>query len=600
MLEISKVRWKNFLSYGDYETVLDLQGTGSCLITGEIDESVSAGDAKKSNGSGKSSIPNAILWGLFGRTMHSPSAGDSIINHFTKKTCEVIIDFKNGDQIIRRRKSGGTSELIFIRDGDESKMAADTVSTTKEMQSKLNRVFQLDYEIFCGSVFFNQYGKPWMEMGEASRRKALEKILRVDRFTFYSKVAKAKSDSAQLMFSNNNQKISDNGTIRERIIRDIVIYEDESSTFEEKRSAKIKEIDDMVIKIQDKIDSIILPNIDKLTEKWKVIEKIKSEIDALKAVDMTLYKELVVLDTRLNIINRKKDEIVATQGKKCATCLQDIPSSLIKSNLGKVEMEISTINSEIVVVAGNKTNNLTSITKYETLLRTRIPNLTIIEAKNMSVTVLNFKSEISRLQKMKNDVLTDSDPNRKFLDKLKADLKDAEEILLELNSKSEEFLLLDKHYNYIYKSYNDRNKVKSFMCEEHLPYINSRLEHYLGLLGLDIKLKIESDLKISTNMWGYDYQSGGERKRTDLAFMLSCNDFYEVMYGRQCNLMVLDEVDGRMDEDGIEGLINIIRNDLLARVDNVLVISHRNQMFDAFDREIKVKRINRLSMLIGN
>ena len=82
--------------------------------------------------------------------------------------------------------------------------------------------------------------------------------------------------------------------------------------------------------------------------------------------------------------------------------------------------------------------------------------------------------------------------------------------------------------------------------------------------------------------------------------MLSCNDFYEVMYGRQCNLMVLDEVDGRMDEDGIEGLINIIRNDLLARVDNVLVISHRNQMFDAFDREIKVKRVNRLSMLIGN
>ena len=600
MLEISKVRWKNFLSYGDYETILDLQGTGSCLITGEIDESMSAGDAKKSNGSGKSSIPNAILWGLFGRTMHPPSAGDSIINHFTKKTCEVTIDFKNGDQIIRRRKPGGASELIFIRDGDESKMAADTVSTTKEMQSKLNRVFQLDYEIFCGSVFFNQYGRPWMEMSEASRRKALEKILRVDRFTFYSKVAKAKSDSAQLMYSNNNQKIIDNGATSDRIKRDIEIYEDESSTFEEKRLAKIKEIDDMVLKIQEKIDSISLPDIDKLTEKWKVIEKIKSEIDALKSVDMTLYKELVVLDTRQNIINRKKVEIVTTQGKKCVTCLQEIPSSLIKSNLGKVELEISTICSEIDAVTSKKTANLASITKYETLLRTRIPNLTIIEAKNMSVTVLNHKSEISRLQKMRDDVAVDSDPNRKFLDKLNVDLNDAEAKLLELNGKSEEFLLLDKHYSYIYKSYNDRNKVKSFMCEEHLPYINARLEHYLGLLGLDIKLKIESDLKISTNMWGYDYQSGGERKRTDLAFMLSCNDFYEVMYGRQCNLMVLDEVDGRMDEDGIEGLINIIRNDLLARVDNVLVISHRNQMFDAFDREIKVKRVNRLSILIGN
>jgi DNA repair exonuclease SbcCD ATPase subunit len=101
-------------------------------------------------------------------------------------------------------------------------------------------------------------------------------------------------------------------------------------------------------------------------------------------------------------------------------------------------------------------------------------------------------------------------------------------------------------------------------------------------------------------MWGYEYQSGGERKRTDLAFMLASYDFYEVMYGRQCNLMVLDEVDGRMDEDGIEGLISIIRNDLSSRIDNILIISHRNQMFDVFDRELKVKRINRFSILSGN
>ena len=138
------------------------------------------------------------------------------------------------------------------------------------------------------------------------------------------------------------------------------------------------------------------------------------------------------------------------------------------------------------------------------------------------------------------------------------------------------------------------------MCEEHLPYINSRLEHYLSILGLDIKIKIENDLRITSNMWGYEYQSGGERKRTDLAFMLASYDFYEVMYGRQCNLMVLDEVDGRMDEDGIEGLISIIRNDLSSRIDNILIISHRNQMFDVFDRELKVKRINRFSILSGN
>ena len=167
MLEIKSVKWRNFLSYGDYESVLSLEDPGSCLITGEIDSGnspqVGSEDIRKSNGSGKSSIPNVVLWGLFGRTMHASSAGDSIINHFTGKTCEVVIDFKNGDQIIRRRQKGGATEVLFSRDGDETRISADTVSTSKAMQSQLNKTFNLDYDIFCGSVCFliSMVGRGW-------------------------------------------------------------------------------------------------------------------------------------------------------------------------------------------------------------------------------------------------------------------------------------------------------------------------------------------------------------------------------------------------------------------------------------------------------
>jgi DNA repair exonuclease SbcCD ATPase subunit len=98
-------------------------------------------------------------------------------------------------------------------------------------------------------------------------------------------------------------------------------------------------------------------------------------------------------------------------------------------------------------------------------------------------------------------------------------------------------------------------------------------------------------------MWGYEFESGGERKRTDVAFMLAMFDFHEQMYGRQCNVLVLDEVDGRMDDDGIDSLISIIKNDLASRVETVLIISHRNMMFDTFEREIKVTRKERYSYL---
>ena len=115
------------------------------------------------------------------------------------------------------------------------------------------------------------------------------------------------------------------------------------------------------------------------------------------------------------------------------------------------------------------------------------------------------------------------------------------------------------------------------------------------MLNLDVRINLTDSLGISSNMWSYDFQSGGERKRTDVAFMLAAFDFHEIMYGRQCNVLVLDEVDGRMDDDGIEGLINIIKQELSQKVETILIISHRNQMHDVFDKEIKVTKSNSFS-----
>ncbi len=83
MLEIDKVSWKNFLSYGDYITTLEVGKLGQCLITGVVEDddkeaySESATPIKKSNGAGKTTIVSLMQWVLFGRTSHSPNiAGD--------------------------------------------------------------------------------------------------------------------------------------------------------------------------------------------------------------------------------------------------------------------------------------------------------------------------------------------------------------------------------------------------------------------------------------------------------------------------------------------------------------------------------------------
>ena len=81
MLELKSLLLRNYSSYGDYDTIIELDELGLCLITGEVhDGSENSDEQKFSNGSGKSSIVEAILWCLFGRTMRVAQPGDKVIN----------------------------------------------------------------------------------------------------------------------------------------------------------------------------------------------------------------------------------------------------------------------------------------------------------------------------------------------------------------------------------------------------------------------------------------------------------------------------------------------------------------------------------------
>jgi DNA repair exonuclease SbcCD ATPase subunit len=109
-------------------------------------------------------------------------------------------------------------------------------------------------------------------------------------------------------------------------------------------------------------------------------------------------------------------------------------------------------------------------------------------------------------------------------------------------------------------------------------------------------MEFTPSLSVLPSKWDYSLCSGGERKRIDMAMMFGLYDLYIHMYGQQCSLMVLDEVDGRLDTEGIESFIDVIYNDFhdttdsRPRPDTILVISHRPEMLDAFPTKIMVKK----------
>lgn len=598
MLELKEIEWRNFMSYGDYDSHLELNSLGQCLITGEVvgeDKSVfddsGLGSIKKSNGAGKSTIPNVILWTLFGRTMHSANPGDKVVNWFTGKDCRCKLTFKNGDYIIRTRRTNGHNELIYVKDGDETSLTSDTLSTSKNQQTELNRAFGLDWDLLCGSMFFNQYSKPWMEMADQTRKKAIERALHVDRFEYRSKIAKGKCDIIDDEIKKLRYKIKSFNEERDRLSDEHKRVSEALTRFDSGRQERQKKaLQDAIIEKQRR-DEIKRPDLDKLKAKWGVVDKIKNMIKDMQNQANIHSRKIGNLEGTASSIRQRIKLWHNKSGKICGSCEQDVTKSYTATKIEPIQKELD----EILLKIDNETKELENIlmkigVSNENLQKS-LPKLTIADASNIHREWENHDRELARLKNLANSIVNEENPHMATIDRLNELIEKCNNNITIAEKEIERKDYLNRHYNYIHKAWNDRTKIKSFIFQDHIPYINNRLKHYLNIFGLDIQIELTNALGISSNMWGYDFESGGERKRTDVAFMLAMFDFHEQMYGRQSNVLVLDEVDGRLDDDGIDSLIGIIKNDLGDKVETVMVISHRNMMHDTFAKEMKITRM---------
>jgi DNA repair exonuclease SbcCD ATPase subunit len=587
------------MSYSDQETTLPIGSLGQCLITGEVIEEDFRSDlpVKRSNGAGKSTIPSVIQWVLFGRTMHSAQPGNKVVNFFTKKDCWAKLTFKNGDSITRTRNVNGHNELIFVKNGDEHTLVSDTQSTTKIQQAKLAKEFNLDWEIFCGSVFFNQYGRSWMEMPDASRKKAIERILHVDKFIYRAQVAKNRLESSNSHINKLTMRLESVTKDIDKFKNDITRIENSSENYIQNQKSRQLELLKQAKSEKEQRDNIQIPDIEKITKQWDIIDQINFKITNLE-------KERTEINNKINSLSYKIDNLKQQiqlwhdkSGKVCVECEQDIPQKHTDNKIQPLQQKLNNLESEHQSLIIDQNTKDTLIQKTKTLLESKKPDITIANAKSQQALWDRHNNEFKRMVSAAKQISTEINPHVESIAETEELLEKSISQKATLEKDISRYDFQTKHLQYIYKAYNDRKKIKSYIFQEHIPFINQRLRHYLDVFDLDVWIELTPSLGIKSNMWGYEFESGGERKRTDVAFMFAIFDFHEQMYGRQSNLLILDEVDGRLDDYGIDALINIIKNDLAPKVETILIISHRNLMFDVFPREIKVTRTNRISQL---
>jgi DNA repair exonuclease SbcCD ATPase subunit len=560
------IRWKNFLSTGNIFTEIDLSATGTTLIMGE-------------NGSGKSTILDAITFSLFGkpfRNINKPQLVNSIIRKDTIVEVEFIIG-KTEYKIVR-----GIKPAIF-----EVYVNGSMINQNAEMrdyQEFLERnILKINYKSFCQVVILGSASfVPFMQLPAAQRRNIIEDLLDLQVFTTMNTILKEK---IQINTKNIQDKINEQNLIKTKI----TMVKDHINEMNNKNIQFIREKKTTLLDLKEKINQTenectSIKN--EITEKENGIE----DGNAFKTKLSKLNSHKIQMELKIQNFNKNIDFF--QNHDNCPTCTQKISKEFSCETIDQ--------NLEEIVKIKDGLDKLAEI--YEKTQN----NLTVILEKQKEIDQLkhNLSHEKLRL-KMYND---QAKSIQNEIDNAKNDIPKTTDIkIVDLEN---ELTILSNEYNEL-----QDNKlvlsaaatmlkdggIKTKIVNQYIPIINRTINKYLGEFDLFVEFELDEQFNEVIRSryrdeFSYSSFSEGEKQKIDLAILFTWRTIAKLRNSLNTNLLILDEIfDSSLDGNAADDLLKILQT--ISGNSNVFVISHRENLHDKFESVIKFEKHKNFSSI---
>jgi len=564
-----KVKWKNLLSTGNYFNEVDLSKNINTLIVGV-------------NGSGKSTMLDALCFGLFGKPFRDiPKA--NLTNSINGKNCVVEIEFDTNNKSYKVIRGIKPNTFEIYVDGEMMNQEA----TVRDYQEQLEKfILRMNYKSFTQIVVLGSASfTPFMQLSSRDRRAIIEDLLDIQIFSTMNKLVK--------------EELSTNKELTGQKKHELQLAQ-QQFTFEEKRVNELKQDNnDKITKHEQDITNNEI-NIRKLHDEIQSIgsrvseiqEDIGNRIETEKKVKRFHQLEAQI---ETNLSKYKKDIDFFQHNDSCPTCRQHIEP---------------TFKDGEVTVLKEKVNECShGLTELEQKVLEEQAKLNAIAEKQKEVQELQIKIATN------NTSITEI---TKYIQKIKEQIEelqntktksDAEEVKLqalkvEIESKESEYkdLLEEKTYYEVAGSLLKDTGIKTKIIKQYLPVINKLVNKYLAKLDFFVNFTLDEAFQETIKSrfrddFTYNNFSQGEKQRIDMALMLTWRSVARLKNSTNTNLLVLDETfDSSLDTTGVDELIKILHE--LDEV-NIFVISHKGDILqDKFESVIKFEKQRNFSRMI--
>jgi DNA repair exonuclease SbcCD ATPase subunit len=578
-IKIKELTVKNFMSVGNQTQAVNFDKENLTLVLGEnLDQ---GGDDNGSrNGTGKTTIVNALSFALFGNALTNIKK-DNLINKINNKNMLVTLSFnKDGTDYRVERGRKPTLMKFYVNDVEqEGEETDDSQGDMRETQKDLDELLGMSHDMFKHIVALNTYTEPFLSMRANDQRVIIEQLLGI---TLLSEKAEALKELIRQS--------------KEAIIQ-------ESADIEAARKSNDK--------IQLSVDSLLTRQTAWNSQRDGDVEKIARSIIELENVDieaeLSLHQQLKEYDEKAALIKslnkeRATLESAIAQAERSVKKYAGELSKLANKTCHACEQELHDHKHGEMTREAQK--HLDDANKYQDKISA---DLTIIVDELVLIGEINgrpntYYDTVEQALKHQNNLKTletqlavragETDPYQDQIDELKntAMVEITWDTVNTLNT-------LKEHQEFLLKLLTSKDSfIRKKIIDQNLAYLNNRLTYYLDKMGLPHTVLFQNDLTVEITQLGqdldFDNLSRGERNRLILGLSFAFRDVWESLY-QSINLLFVDElIDNGLDAAGVEGALAVLKKMGRERKKNIFLISHKDELIGRVNNVLKVIKEN--------
>ena len=565
MITFKYARWKNFLSTGNTFTEIQLDRNPSTLIIGE-------------NGAGKSTILDALCFGLFGKPFRQISK-NQLINTVNGQGTVVEIEFETQNKKCKVVRGIKPNTFEIWVDGNMINQSANARDYQKHLEQQ---ILKLNYRSFTQVVILGSSTFiPFMQLKSQARREVVEDILDIKIFSLMNLILKGKVKSLNTDISENKYQADlhkEKVELQEKYIEDIERNKDtllsQKTTLRDGNEEEVFTRNAEVKRITEENQTFL----DAMSNEDKAIEK----RDKLKDIQFTL-KDKQVRHERMITFMQENDD--------CPTCEQSISEDFKAKTISQRTEQVNELTTGLLQMKTEMDKANSKLKEFKDIAKVINDNSIKLAKLNSGITELEkFNATlIEEIRQIESGDVTKTDYEK--LDNLK-------EMCYSLDSTKSK-LKEDMLYYDVAKNLLQDTGIKTKIIKQYLPIMNKLINTYLSSMDFFVNFNIDENFNETIksrfrDVFSYANFSEGEKMRIDLALLFTWRAIAKMKNSTNTNLLILDEIfDSSLDATGTDDFLKILNT---FDKENVFIISHKQDMLiDKFRSVIKFEKVKNFS-----